>query len=96
MKQFNTSPQSQAHCLVARADTQPKPAKELALQTHGQTEIKHETLTSYIKHLAVSALLSIPARIKSRCNLTGKCFEMPNVSYTQPLYASVKRQNSML
>ena len=36
---------SQAHCLVARADTRPKPAKELALPTHGQTGIKHETLT---------------------------------------------------
>jgi len=39
-------------------------------------------ITSYIKHLAVSGLLSISARIKSTCNLTGKCFEMPNVSYT--------------
>jgi hypothetical protein len=38
--------------------------------------------TSYIKHLAVSGLLNISARIKSACNLTGKCFEMPNVSYT--------------
>ena len=42
-------------------------------------------VTSYIKHLAVSGLSSISARIKSTCNLTGKCFEMPNVSYTQPL-----------
>ena len=41
--------------------------------------------TSYIKHLAVSGLSSVSARIKSSCNLTGKCFEMPNVSYTQPL-----------
>jgi hypothetical protein len=39
-------------------------------------------VTSYIKHLAVSGLSSILARIKSTCNLTGKCFEMPNVSYT--------------
>jgi len=38
--------------------------------------------TSYIKHLAVSGLLSVSARIKSTCNLTGQCFEMPNVSYT--------------
>jgi chromosome segregation protein len=38
--------------------------------------------TSYIKHLAVSGLSSVSARIKSTCNLTGKCFEMPNVSYT--------------
>ena len=47
-------PKSQAHCLVARADTRPKPAKELALPTHGQTGIKHETLTN-IGHLADSA-----------------------------------------
>jgi hypothetical protein len=45
----------------------------------------NEPLTSYIKHLAVSGLSSISARIKSSCNLTGKCFEMPNVSYTYPL-----------
>ncbi len=38
--------------------------------------------TSYIKHLAVSGLSKVSARIKSICNLTGKCFEMPNVSYT--------------
>jgi len=30
--------QSQAHWQVAQADTQPKPAKELALPTHGQTD----------------------------------------------------------
>ena len=36
--------------------------------------------------MAVSGLSSISARIKSSCNLTGKCFEMPNVSYTQTLY----------
>lgn len=39
-------------------------------------------VTSYIKHLAVSALSNILVRIKSTCNLTGTCFEMPNVSYT--------------
>jgi len=44
--------------------------------------IEHQHPTSYIKHLAVSSLSSISARIKSTCNLTGKCFEMPNVSYT--------------
>jgi hypothetical protein len=43
---------------------------------------KGQHTTMYIKHLAVSALSSISARIKSSCNLTGKCFEMPNVSYT--------------
>ena len=41
--------------------------------------------TLYIKHLAVSVLSNVSARIKSTCNLTGKCLEMPNVLYTQPL-----------
>lgn len=45
MKQFNNSPYSQPHCLFAHADTQPKPVKELALPKHGQTGIKHQTLT---------------------------------------------------
>jgi hypothetical protein len=43
---------------------------------------EHQAVISYIKHLAVSGLSGILARIKSTCNLTGKCFEMPNVSYT--------------
>jgi hypothetical protein len=46
------------------------------------TKINNEPPTSYIKHLAVSGLSSVSARIKGTCNLTGKCFEMPNVSYT--------------
>jgi len=42
----------------------------------------HERTTSYIKHLAVSGLSNVSARIKSCYILIGKCFEMPNVSYT--------------
>lgn len=49
-----------------------------------------QQVTTYIKHLAISALSSILARIKLNCSLTGKYFEMPNVSYTQPLATSVK------
>ena len=44
---------SQAHCLVTQADSRLKPAKELALPTHGLTRIMHETLTAnygYILH----------------------------------------------
>ena len=52
-----------------------------------------QQVTSYIKHLAVSGLSNISARIKSSCNLTGKCFEMPNVSYTQPLEVIVTDRN---
>ena len=57
-------------------------------------EIKAEPLTSYIKHLAVSGLSSVSARIKGTCNLTGKCFEMPNVSYTQTLWASLRNDTA--
>jgi len=46
---------------------------------------KGQHTTSYIKHLAVSGLSSVLARIKSGCYLTGKCFEIPNVLYTYPL-----------
>ena len=53
---------------------------------------EHQPLTTCIKHLAVSALSSGTARIKSSCNLIGNRFELPNVSYTQPLYTSVERQ----
>ena len=52
-----------------------------------------EPLTSYIKHLAVSGLSSVSARIKSSCNLIGNRFEMPNVSYTQPLPPSVEKKD---
>ena len=41
--------------------------------------------TTCIKHLAFSGFSSVSARIKSSCNLIGNRFEMPNVSYTQPL-----------
>ena len=52
--------------------------------------------TSCIKHLAVSALSSGTARIKSSCNLIGNRFEMPNVSYTQPLPAMEKDDTNSL
>lgn len=55
------------------------------------TDIKknRQCITSYIKHLAVSGLLNVSARIKSSYKLIGKSFEMPNVSYTQPLAATL-------
>jgi len=52
------------------------------MRMKGHLMIENQPITSYIKHLAVSGLSSVSARIKSTCNLTGKCFEMPNVSYT--------------
>lgn len=52
-----------------------------------------QAITTCIKYLAVSGLSNGTARIKSSCNMTGKCFEMPNVSYTQPL-ALILRDHS--
>lgn len=54
---------------------------------------KYESPTSCIKHLAVSGLSSDTARINSSCNLIGNRFEMPNVSYTQPLAPILERRN---
>ncbi len=60
---------------------------------HRITEDKNgQLVTTCIKHLAESGLSSVSARIKSSCNLTGKCFEMPNVSYTQPL-PNIKKES---
>ena len=77
---------SQAHWLVAqKADTRPKPAKELA-NPNARTDrkIKHENTTRYIKHLAESADFK-GGTINKLCNgLIGNRFEMPNVSYTHP------------
>jgi len=39
----------------------------------------------YIKHLEVSANFKVVAFIEICSGLTGKFFEIPNVSYTQPL-----------
>ena len=53
-------------------------------------KINTERLTTCIKHLAVSGLSSVSARIKNSCNLIGHRCVMPIVSYTQPLVASIK------
>ena len=52
--------------------------------------------TTCIKHLAVSGLSHFSARIKSSCNLTGNRFELPNVSYTQPLATSGNKTTARL
>ncbi len=94
----HTAHASQPHTLPSRSKSQPHGqnlSKSVSVPTHGRQESaanlkdnktddkERQCTTSYIKHLAVSGLSSIPTRIKSTCNLTGKCFEMPNVSYTQ-------------
>jgi hypothetical protein len=45
-------------------------------------KIKADPLTSCIKHLAVSGLSNVSARINSSYNLIENRFEVPNVSYT--------------
>ncbi len=59
---------SQAHCLVARANTQPKPANKLALPTHRQMKkTKHETLTFYKFH---GGLGGMPAAVSHMFSLS--------------------------
>jgi len=73
------------HSHSQRSDQKcPKSMQAIAQRKDAKILINKEVrwLTSYIKHLAVSRLSNISARIKSSCNLTAKCFEMPNVSYT--------------
>ena len=53
-----------------------------------------QQVTTCMKHLAVSGLSSISARIKSSGNLTGNRFEMPNVSYTQPLCLMLRKKTA--
>ena len=93
----HTAHASQPHTLPSRSKSQPHVlnlSKSVSVPTHGRQESaanfkdintddkERQCTTSYIKHLAISGLSSVSARIKGICNLTGKCFEMPNVSYT--------------
>ena len=89
-------PSQQSHTLPSRTSrhTNQNLSKSVSVPTHGRQESaanfkdnktddkERQCTTSYIKHLAVSGLSSISARIKSGGNLTEKFFEMPNVSYT--------------
>jgi len=51
---------------------------------------KGQLVTRYIKHLAESANFKGGTFYKHRNGLIGNRFEMPNVSYTHPLWASIK------
>jgi hypothetical protein len=81
---------------VARADTDRQESKMTMIQRLNNNnglqvwKTEHQAVTTCIKHLAVSGLSSVSARIKSSCNLIGYSFEMPNVSYTQPLAPILK------
>lgn len=52
----------------------------------------HQPLTRYIKHLAESANFKGGTFNKQRNGLIGNRFEMPNVSYTQPLATIIEEQ----
>ncbi len=93
----HTAHASQPHTLPSRSKSQPHDQnllKSVSVPTHGRQESaanfkdkktdekERQCTTSYIKHLAVSEISSVSARIKGTCSLTGMCFEMPNVSYT--------------
>ena len=96
----HTAHASQPHTLPSRTKSQPHDqnlSKSASVATYGRQESaanfkdkkmdekERQCTTSYIKHLAVSGLSNVSARIKGTCNLIGNRFEMPNVSYTQPL-----------
>ncbi len=75
---IDSSNKSQAHCLVSYANALPKPAKELALPTHGLTGTKHETPTHGIVHAGFRGFRAFVARKKSRCKLIGNRFVIPH------------------
>jgi len=69
----------------ARAQTETCQRVWLPQHTEKQMIIKHENTTRYIKHLAESANFKGGTSNKHRNGLIGNRFEMPNVSYTNPL-----------
>ena len=54
---------------------------------------QHQAVTKCINHWADSANFKAVTFNKNCSGLTGNRFEMPNVSYTHPLWAILKRQN---
>lgn len=60
LKLSNASPESQAHCLVAQAITQPKPVKELVLPPHGKiTNDKARNANTVSKIIAVKYVIEM-------------------------------------
>lgn len=54
---------------------------------------KNQAVTGYIKHLAGSAAFKGGTFNKHLKGLIGNRFEMPNVSYTHPLWGIIKDTN---
>jgi len=80
-------------CLFPNADfADTKKTKSFKDSENGMTELKNylkplsdknaQLVTSCIKHLADSANIKVITSNKHCSGLTGKCFKMPNVSYT--------------
>jgi hypothetical protein len=75
------------------SNARPNLLKEHVFPTHRVTDrIKHENTARYIKHLAESANFKGGTFNKHRNGLIGNRFEMPNVSYTNPLPATLWTQ----
>ncbi|SEU16261.1 hypothetical protein SAMN05444285_1665 [Draconibacterium orientale] len=70
------------HCQVAPAATQTETWQRVYLSYRTDGKINNEGTTKCINHWANSANFKV-ATLNQRCiGLTGKCFEMPNASYT--------------
>ena len=95
LKAHNDLPFASIHIAksLKNANPQTKTCQRVWLpeRTERQQKIKHESTTRYIKHLAESANFKGGTFNKHRNGLIGNRFEMPNVSYTNPLAASVGR-----
>lgn len=90
---------SHTHCQVAPAVPQDKTWQRVCLlqrTTDRQSRLKKNTecTTSYIKHLAVSALSNVSARIKSTCNLIRNRFKVRYCSYSSRYNNDKLEQNS--
>jgi hypothetical protein len=72
----------------------PKLGKEYGCPNRTVEERNNEGTTRYIKHLADSADFKGGTFNKHRNGLIGNRFEMPNVSYTHPLWARVGNQTA--
>ena len=84
-------------CNSHQLSLQPKIAKEyIFANAVGQKKKKYDRTTRYIKHLADSANFKGGTLIKHRNGLIGNRFEMPNVSYTNPLAEIVPKNGKKI
>ena len=105
----HTAHASQPHTLPSRSKSQPHDqnlSKSVSVPTHGRQESaanfkdkktdekERQCTTRGIKHLAETANFK-GGTFNKHCNaLIGNCIEMPNVSYTHPLWQMLKDRHS--